>query len=83
MDAILRTLGRTEGSITARVAQLERLAYPTSEAGRAAIMTDINGILRDAQQRSMTLFDKTPRRRSGATVPEVPSQRRRELHAGA
>ena len=80
MDAILKKLGKTEGSISARVAQLEKdLAYPNTEAGRAAIMADINGILRDAQQRSMTLFDKTPR----APVEARPFPKFREANAAA
>jgi uncharacterized protein (DUF885 family) len=62
MDAILRRVGRTQGSVKVRIAQLEKdLAYPNTDAGRAQIMEDINGTIRDAQQRSMTLFDKTPR----------------------
>jgi uncharacterized protein (DUF885 family) len=80
MDAIFTTLGRTKGSITARVAQLEKdLAYPNTDAGRTAIMADINGILRDAQQRSMTLFDKTPR----APVEARPFPKFREANAAA
>ena len=80
MDAIFSKLGRAEGSISARVAQLEKdLAYPTTEAGRTAIMADINGIIRDAQQRSMTLFDKTPR----APVEARPFPKFREASAAA
>ena len=80
MDAIFTKLGRTKGSITARVAQLEKdLAYPSTDAGRAAIMADINGILRDAQQRSMTLFEKTPR----APVEARPFPKFREANAAA
>ena len=80
MDAIFRKLGRADGSISARVAQLEKdLAYPTTEAGRTAIMADINGVLRDAQQRSMTLFDKTPR----APVEARPFPKFREASAAA
>jgi uncharacterized protein (DUF885 family) len=80
MDAIFRKLERTNGSITARVAQLEKdLAYPNTDAGRAAIMADINGILRDAQQRSMTLFDKTPR----APIEARPFPKFREANAAA
>ena len=80
MDAIFRRLGRTKGSITARVAQLEKdLAYPITDAGREAIMADINGILRDAQQRSMTLFDKTPR----APIEARPFPKFREANAAA
>ena len=80
MDAIFRKLRRMNGSITARVAQLEKdLAYPNTDAGRAAIMADINGILRDAQQRSMTLFDKTPR----APIEARPFPKFREANAAA
>jgi uncharacterized protein (DUF885 family) len=80
MDAIFRKLGRSEGSISARVAQLEKdLAYPTTEAGRTAIMADINGIIRDAQQRSMALFDNTPR----APVEARPFPKFREANAAA
>jgi uncharacterized protein (DUF885 family) len=80
MAAIFTKLGRTKGSITARVAQLEKdLAYPSTDAGRAAIMADINGILRDAQQRSMTLFEKTPR----APVEARPFPKFREANAAA
>ena len=80
MDAIFRKLGRADGSISARVAKLENdLAYPMTEAGRTAIMADINGVLRDAQQRSMTLFDKTPR----APVEARPFPKFREASAAA
>ena len=80
MDAIFRKLGRAEGSISARVAQLEKdLAYPITEAGRAAIMKDINGFIRDAQQRSMVLFEKTPR----APVEARPFPKFREANAAA
>jgi uncharacterized protein (DUF885 family) len=80
MDALFRKLGRTEGSISARVAQLEKdLAYPITEAGRTAIMADINGFIRDAQQRSTALFDKTPR----APVEARPFPKFREANAAA
>jgi uncharacterized protein (DUF885 family) len=62
MDAILNRLGRTQGSVTARIEQLEKdLAYPTTDAGRARIMEDISGMIRDAQERSTSLFDEVPR----------------------
>ena len=64
MDALLRRLGRTEGSVKERIAKLEQdMAYPNpaSEASRAQIMKDIEGILRDAEKRAALLFDKTPR----------------------
>ena len=62
MDAILRRLGRNQGSLSQRIAQLEKdLAYPRSEEGRTRIMADVSGIIRDAQKRSMALFDRVPR----------------------
>jgi uncharacterized protein (DUF885 family) len=80
MDAIFAKLGRARGSIPERIEQLKQdLAYPNTETGRAAIMADINGILRDAQQRSMTLFDKTPR----APVEARPIPKFREANAAA
>lgn len=80
MDAILRRLGRSQGSVKARIEQLEKdLAYPVTDAGRAQIMADLDGIIRDAQQRSMTLFDKTPR----APVVARPFPKFREVNAAA
>ena len=62
MDATFRKLGRTNGSVKERIAQLEKdLAYPLTDAGRTQIMTDINGIISDAQQRSMLLFERVPK----------------------
>jgi uncharacterized protein (DUF885 family) len=62
MDAILRRLGRTEGSVSERIARLQKdLAYPLSAEGRTRIMADVAGIISDAQQRSMALFDRVPR----------------------
>jgi uncharacterized protein (DUF885 family) len=80
MDAILRTLGRTTGTVNERIAQLSKdQAYPLTEDGRAQIMADVNRILRDAQQRSMTLFDHVPR----APVEARPFPRFRENNAAA
>ena len=62
IDAILRKLGRTDGSVSARLAQLEKdLAYPLTQEGRSKIMADIDGIIADAQKKSATLFDRVPR----------------------
>jgi uncharacterized protein (DUF885 family) len=80
MDAIFRKLGRTEGTVKARVEQLEKdLAYPLTEAGRASIMTDIDGIIRDSEKRSTLLFDRRPR----AAVIAQPYPRFRENNAAA
>lgn len=62
MDAILRSIGRTDGSVEARLKQLRAdLAYPDDDAGRAAIMADIDTMMRDAERRSDALFDVRPR----------------------
>jgi uncharacterized protein (DUF885 family) len=62
MDAIFRKLGRTQGSLKERIEQLKKdLAYPQTEDGRKRIMTDVENMLRDAERRSQSLFDKTPK----------------------
>jgi uncharacterized protein (DUF885 family) len=62
MDATFRKIGRTTGTVRERVAQLEAdLGYPRTDAGRMQIMTDVNGMITDAQKRSMLLFERVPR----------------------
>jgi uncharacterized protein (DUF885 family) len=62
MDKVFARLGRTRGSFAQRTAAVERdLAYPDTDAGRAAIMADIERILRDAEKRSAALFAETPK----------------------
>ncbi|TMH33202.1 MAG: DUF885 domain-containing protein [Betaproteobacteria bacterium] len=62
MDKLLQRLGRTQGTLKERTDALERdLAYPNTDQGRAAIMADIERILRDAEKRSATLFAQTPK----------------------
>nr|WP_269450803.1 DUF885 domain-containing protein [Stenotrophomonas sp. MMGLT7] len=62
MDRILTSIGRSEGSVRERIARLEKdLAYPDDDAGRSAIMADIDGILADAKTRSAALFDIVPK----------------------
>jgi len=64
MDSILRTLGRTQGSVKERVDKLEidlRYPNPESEASRAAIMRDVDTLLNDALKRSAVLFADTPK----------------------
>lgn len=62
MDALFRKLGRADGSIPERVAQLRTdLAYPLTAEGRAQIMADIESMMRDAERRSAQLFDRVPK----------------------
>jgi uncharacterized protein (DUF885 family) len=61
MDVLLRQVGIENGSIPARVAELQaRLAFPDTDAGRESTMSAIQGYLTDAQVRSAALFDKVP-----------------------
>ena len=62
MDRVLRSIGRTDGTLKERTAALERdLAYPDTEDGRTAIMADIERMLRDAEKRASALFAETPK----------------------
>ena len=80
MDTILRKLGRTQGSVKDRVEKLKAdLAYPQTEQGRDMIMADVRQILRDAQRRSDSLFDKVPK----SPVVAQPFPRFREANAAA
>lgn len=61
MDTLMRRIGLEEGSVEERSAILqERLAYPDSNAGRTALMDDIEVYLRDAEARAESLFDNRP-----------------------
>jgi uncharacterized protein (DUF885 family) len=80
MDGLLRQLGRTQGSVKDRIEQLKKdRAYPLTEEGRAQIMADVERILRDAEQRSGSLFDHRP----AASVRAQPFPRFRENNAAA
>ena len=62
MDKVFRSIGRSEGTLKARIAALSKeLAYPNTEEGRGQIMGDIERILRDAEKRSAVLFAETPK----------------------
>jgi uncharacterized protein (DUF885 family) len=82
MDGLFRKLGRSSGTVEQRIAQLKldmQYPDPTSEASRAQIMADINGILADALLRSKSLFDIQPR----APIIAVPFPSFREANAAA
>ncbi|MSO97846.1 MAG: DUF885 domain-containing protein [Rhodospirillaceae bacterium] len=62
MDVIFKQLGRSTGTIPERIKQLKNdQGYPITPEGRAAVMTDINGILKDSLARSALLFDHMPK----------------------
>jgi len=80
MDEVFRQIGRTQGSVRDRIAQLNKeQAYPLTEEGRTQIITDANAIIRDAQKRSAAQFDRTP----AAPVEARPFPRFREANAAA
>ena len=80
MDRILRQLGRTQGSVKDRIAQLKKdQSYPLTEQGRTQIMAEVERILRDAERRAATLFDHRP----AAPVIAQPFPRFREDNAAA
>lgn len=68
MDAVFKKIGRTEGSVKERIAQLQKdLAYPVTTDGRAKIMADIDTFLADALKRSAMVFDRMPK---GAVIAQ-------------
>jgi uncharacterized protein (DUF885 family) len=74
MNTILVGLGRPSGSVKERVEQLEKeQAYPLTDAGRAAIMRDLNTMLKDAQERARTMFDVAPK--APVTIEAFPRYR--------
>ena len=80
MDGILRRIGRTEGTVNARIAQLKKdQAYPLTEDGRKQIMAEVERILRDSEKRSAPLFDLKPK----APVIAEPFPRFQEANAAA
>jgi uncharacterized protein (DUF885 family) len=80
MDAILRRLGRTQGSVNDRIEQLKKdQAYPITEEGRTTIMADVETILRDSEKRVVPLFDLRPK----APVVAQPFPRFQEASAAA
>jgi len=62
MEEILRKLGRSEGTVKQRMEKLSAdLSYPITNEGRTRIMSDIDAMIRDADKRSDTLFDRRPK----------------------
>lgn len=80
MDAILRKLGRTQGSVHERIERMKTdLRYPLTEDGRKLIMADVERMMRDAEQRASAQFDRRPK----AQVIAQPYPRFREANAAA
>src|SRR6185312_629381 len=82
MDALLKSLGRTDGTVKARIEKLQlEMQYPnpTSDESRAQIMRDIDGILADSLSRSALLFDLRPK----SPIVAQPFPKFREANAAA
>jgi uncharacterized protein (DUF885 family)/quercetin dioxygenase-like cupin family protein len=80
MDVLFRQIGKTQGSIKDRVAQLKKeQAYPLTEDARTKIMADANAMIHDAEKRAALQFDRTPK----APVEARPFPRFRETNAAA
>jgi uncharacterized protein (DUF885 family) len=80
MEDVFRQIARTEGSINARIAALQKeQAYPMTEEGRAKIMADAEAMIRDAEKRAAQQFTRTPK----APVIVRPYPRFREANAAA
>jgi uncharacterized protein (DUF885 family) len=64
MDTLLRRINRTQGTVKERIEKLSldmQYPNPASDASRELIMRDIDGILRDAENRAALLFDIRPK----------------------
>jgi hypothetical protein len=80
MDGLFRQVGKTQGSIKDRVAELKKeQAYPLTEEGRSKIMADANAMIHDAEKRAALQFERTPK----APVEARPFPRFRETNAAA
>lgn len=80
MDDLFRQVGKTQGSIKERVAQMKKeQAYPLTEEARTKIMADSNAMIRDAEKRAALQFERTPK----APVEARPFPRFREANAAA
>ncbi len=70
MDALLRQMGRTEGSVRARMDKLrdDQPTFPATAQGRAEYGAEFERTIRDAQRRAALLFERVPK----AAVVAVP-----------
>ncbi|MDH5631139.1 MAG: DUF885 domain-containing protein [Gammaproteobacteria bacterium] len=63
MDEILRSQGYSEGSVGARMAQIneeDRFLYPDSKEGRQALLKDLNGYIVEVTKKMAPLFKSKP-----------------------
>ncbi|MBX3510099.1 MAG: DUF885 domain-containing protein [Hyphomonadaceae bacterium] len=66
LDIALRRVGLTEGAVGARMRQLTadpRYAYPNTEEGRSALMSDVRARVDRVMQRANQWFGRLPRAR--------------------
>ncbi|HVY84230.1 MAG TPA: DUF885 domain-containing protein [Caulobacterales bacterium] len=66
LDVALRRLGRTEGTVGQRLAQMTadpQFRYPDSDEGRAQLLNDIRARLQRVMQRAPSWFGRLPRQR--------------------
>jgi uncharacterized protein (DUF885 family) len=63
MDGVLRPLGYTEGTLRVRMDRLmaDQRAFPDSAEGRAQYNALISNIIRDAERRAASLFERVPK----------------------
>jgi len=64
VDSILRAQGMTQGTVGQRMKALgseARFVYPNTDAGKAQLLTDLNGQMADMQRRLPQYFGRLPR----------------------
>ena len=76
MDTIFKKIGRTDGTVKQRIAQLEKdIAYPETTEGRAKLMADIDIFIADALKRSALVFQLAMVRTESPTRVRPPTSR--------
>jgi uncharacterized protein (DUF885 family) len=64
VDTILRAQGMTQGTVAERMRAMAtdpRYVYPNTDAGKAQLLTDLNGQMADMQRRLPRYFGRLPR----------------------
>jgi uncharacterized protein (DUF885 family) len=73
VDTILRAQGMTQGTVAQRMRALgsdPRYVYPNTEAGKAQLLTDLNGQMADMTRRLPRYFGRLPR--AAVEIKRVP-----------